>query len=239
MELFIGNKNYSSWSLRPWLLMKHFDLPFTERMVGVAGRGPNDLHRGYSQNGLVPCLHLENEFQIWDTLAIAEFLAESFPAKHLWPADRLARARARSVSAEMHSGFGSLRGARGMNIKMRLQGAPLSAEVASDVARIDQIWTEARRQFGASSDQPYLLGAFSVADAMFAPVIWRFHSYNVLSTPSYPMSRAPIWLRCSHIRPCRRGSVRLWPRPRRWRTTIRRRWRILVVFVRLNNSGRL
>ena len=179
MELFIGNKNYSSWSLRPWLLMKHFDLPFTERMVGVAGRGPNDLHRGYSQNGLVPCLHLENEFQIWDTLAIAEFLAESFPAKHLWPADRLARARARSVSAEMHSGFGSLRGAMGMNIKMRLQGAPLSAEVAADVARIDQIWTEARRAFATNSDQPYLFGAFSVADAMFAPVIWRFHTYNV------------------------------------------------------------
>ena len=179
MELFIGNKNYSSWSLRPWLLMKHFDLPFTERMVGVAGRGPNDLHRGYSQNGLVPCLHLENNFQIWDTLAIAEFLAETFPAKHLWPSDRLARARARSVSAEMHSGFGSLRSAMGMNIKMRLQGAPLSAEVAADVARIDQIWTEARRAFAINSDQPYLFGAFSVADAMFAPVIWRFHSYHV------------------------------------------------------------
>ena len=179
MKLFIGNKNYSSWSLRPWLLMKHFDLSFTEQLVSVAGRGPNDLHRGYSQNGLVPCLHIENDFQIWDTLAIAEFLAESFPAKHLWPADRLARARARSVSAEMHSGFGSLRSAMGMNVKMRFNGAALSPEVATDVARIDQVWTEARRQFGAHSDQPYLFGAFSVADAMFAPVIWRFHTYNV------------------------------------------------------------
>lgn len=179
MKLFIGNKNYSSWSLRPWLLMKHFDLPFTEQLVSVAGRGPNDLHRGYSQNGLVPCLHIENDFQIWDTLAIAEFLAESFPAKHLWPADRLARARARSVSAEMHSGFGSLRSAMGMNVKMRFNGVALSPEVATDVARIDQIWTEARREFGTRSDQPYLFGAFSVADAMFAPVIWRFHTYNV------------------------------------------------------------
>ena len=179
MKLFIGNKNYSSWSLRPWLLMKHFDLPFTEQLVSVAGRGPNDLHRGYSQNGLVPCLHIENDFQIWDTLAIAEFLAESFPAKHLWPADRLARARARSVSAEMHSGFGSLRSAMGMNVKMRFNGVALSPEVATDVTRIDQIWTEARREFGTRSDQPYLFGAFSVADAMFAPVIWRFHTYNV------------------------------------------------------------
>ena len=92
MKLYIGNKNYSSWSLRPWLLMKHFDLPFAEQMSSVAGRGPNDLHRGYSQNGLVPCLHIENGFQIWDTLAIAEFLAEAFPEKQLWPTDRLARA---------------------------------------------------------------------------------------------------------------------------------------------------
>lgn len=179
MKLFIGNKNYSSWSLRPWLLMKHFDLPFAEQLVSVAGRGPNDLHRGYSQNGLVPCLHIENGFQIWDTLAIAELLAESFPAKHLWSANRLARARARSVSAEMHSGFGCLRSAMGMNVKMRFNGVALSPEVATDVARIDQIWTEARLQFGAHSDQPYLFGAFSVADAMFAPVIWRFHTYNI------------------------------------------------------------
>lgn len=179
MKLYIGNKNYSSWSLRPWLLMKHFDLPFTEHLVGVAGRGPNDLHRIYSQNGLVPCLHIDHDFQIWDTLAIAEFLAESFPDKQLWPSDRLARARARSVSAEMHSGFGSLRGAMGMNIKMRLRGAPLAPEVLTDVARIDAIWADARREFARDSDQPYLFGAFSVADAMFAPVIWRFHSYNV------------------------------------------------------------
>lgn len=179
MKLYIGNKNYSSWSLRPWLLMKHFDLPFAEQMSSVAGRGPNDLHRGYSQNGLVPCLHIENGFQIWDTLAIAEFLAEAFPEKQLWPTDRLARARARSVSAEMHSGFGNLRSAMGMNIKMRLNGVTPSAEVAADIARINEIWTNARREFGAHSDQPYLFGAFSIADAMFAPVIWRFHSYNV------------------------------------------------------------
>ena len=82
MELYIGNKNYSSWSLRPWLLMKHFGIPFSEHLVSVAGRGANDLHRGYSKNGLVPCLHIENDFQIWDTLAIAEYLAETYPEKH-------------------------------------------------------------------------------------------------------------------------------------------------------------
>lgn len=179
MELYIGNKNYSSWSLRPWLLMKHFGIPFTEHLVSVAGRGASDLHRGYSKNGLVPCLHIENDFQIWDTLAIAEYLAETYPEKHLYPVDKFARARARSISAEMHSGFTHVRGAMGMNIKMRLKGVAPSSEVASDIARIIEIWTDARREFGQATGKPYLLGEFSVADAMFSPVIWRFFSYNV------------------------------------------------------------
>jgi glutathione S-transferase len=159
--------------------MKHFGIPFVEHLVSVAGRGANDLHRAYSKNGLVPCLHIENDFQIWDTLAIAEYLAETYPEKHLYPADKLARARARSISAEMHSGFGNVRGAMGMNIKMRLKGAEPSADVANDIERIVQIWTDARREFGQATGQPYLFGEFSVADAMFAPVIWRFFSYNV------------------------------------------------------------
>lgn len=189
MELYIGNKNYSSWSLRPWVLMRHFDIPFTEHMVSVAGRGANSLHRAYSSNGLVPCLHLDNGFQIWDTLAIAEYLAEIYPEKSLYPQDSLARARARSISAEMHSGFAHLRGAMGMNIKMRLkgvaQGSAIGAEVSQDIERVVEIWTQARTEYGQTSDQPYLFGAFSVADAMFAPVIWRFHSYNV------PLNHAP------------------------------------------------
>ena len=184
--LYIGNKNYSSWSLRPWILMKHFGLPFTEKVVSVAGRGAGDMHRGYSANGLVPCLHA-NEFQVWDTLAIAEFLAETHPDKHLWPEDVWARARARSVSAEMHSGFGALRSALGMNIKMRLKGAELDDAIQADIKRIAQIWEEARNQFAAkapaTAQGPYLFGAFSIADAMFAPVIWRFFSYNVSLPP--------------------------------------------------------
>ena len=179
MELYIGNKNYSSWSLRPWLLMKHFGIPFNEHMVSVAGRGANDLHRAYSKNGLVPCLHIENDFQIWDTLAIAEYLAETYPEKNLYPVDKFARARARSISAEMHSGFANLRGAMGMNIKMRLKGSQPSSEFAKDIQRVVEVWTDARREFGQTTDQPYLFGMFSVADAMFAPVIWRFFSYNV------------------------------------------------------------
>lgn len=177
--LYIGNKNYSSWSLRPWLLMRNFDIPFEVREVQVAGLGANELHRGYSGNGLVPCLHVDG-FQVWDSLAIGEFLAERHPG--LWPADPLTRARARSVSCEMHSGFGALRGAMSMNIKMRLKGKPASAAVQADIDRIAQIWTEARAQF-AHDAGPWLFGDFSIADAMFAPVVWRFHTYNVSLPP--------------------------------------------------------
>jgi glutathione S-transferase len=201
MELFIGNKNYSSWSLRPWLLMQHFGIPFTEHLVDVAGRGANDLHRAYSKNGLVPCLHLEGGFQVWDTLAIAEYLAETFADKHLYPRDVLARARARSVSAEMHSGLGHLRGAMGMNVKMRLQGVAagtsLAPEVVQDIERVLEIWTQARIDFGQASDEPYLFGAFSVADAMFAPVVWRFFSYNV-SLDHAPVARAYLQTMLAH-----------------------------------------
>jgi glutathione S-transferase len=181
LTLYIGNKNYSSWSLRPWILLKHFGIAFSEKLVGVAGRGANDLHRGYSANGLVPCLHVEG-FQVWDTLAIAEFLAETYPDLNLWPRDRLARARARSISAEMHSGFANLRGKCGMNIKLRLKGAPVSEAVQADIDRIVQAWTDARAM-PTSQTGPYLFGEFSVADAMFAPVIWRFFTYNISLPP--------------------------------------------------------
>ncbi|QID19331.1 glutathione S-transferase family protein [Nitrogeniibacter mangrovi] len=177
--LYFGNMNYSSWSLRAWLLMTHFGIPFEARQVQVSGIGPNDSHRAYSPNGLVPCLHVDG-FPVWETLAIAETLAERHPG--LWPADALARARARSVSAEMHAGFGALRGAMPMNIKLRLQGAPLAPEVQADVDRVVQIWCECRAQFGAGDDG--LFGGFSIADAMFAPVVWRFHTYNVPLPPA-------------------------------------------------------
>lgn len=174
LDLYVGNKNYSSWSLRPWLLFKHFGIPFTEHMVSVCGIYDPAL-LAVSANARVPCLHVDG-FQIWESLAIAEYLAEQHPA--LWPADAKVRARARSVSAEMHSGFASLREAMPMNLKFTLKGKQADALVQRDIDRIVEIWTEARTRF-ATPDGPYLFGAFSVADAMYAPVVWRFHTYNV------------------------------------------------------------
>ena len=174
-DLYIGNKNYSSWSLRPWLLLKHFGIPFTEHMVSVAGRDYNPALKPLAGNARVPCLH-EDGFQIWESLAIAEALAERYP--QMWPADPRARTRARSISAEMHAGFAKLRTAMPMNLKLKLRGKPATPEVQRDIDRVTEIWEEARTQF-ATPDGPWLFGAFSVADAMFAPVVWRFHVYNV------------------------------------------------------------
>ncbi|MBI3525519.1 MAG: glutathione S-transferase family protein [Betaproteobacteria bacterium] len=174
-ELYIGNKNYSSWSLRPWLLLRHFDIPFTERNVPLGGRGAHAVHRPYSDNGLVPCLH-DGDFRVWDSLAIAEYLAERHPG--LWPDDPQARARARCVSAEMHSGFTALRQAMPMNIKLRLLGRTAAPEVQANIERIVEIWSEARSRF-AGDDGPWLFGRFSIADAMYAPVVWRLHTYAV------------------------------------------------------------
>lgn len=183
LNLFIGNKNYSSWSLRAWLLLKHLDIPFTEHMVSVAGRDYNPSLRPISGNAKVPSLH-EDGFQIWETIAIAEYLAERYP--DLWPGDPKVRARARSISAEMHAGFANLRKAMPMNLKLRLKGKPVDAVIQRDIDRIIEIWTEARTQF-ATNDGPFLFGAFSVADAMYAPIAWRFHIYNV-PLPSVAMT---------------------------------------------------
>jgi glutathione S-transferase len=181
LDLYIGNKNYSSWSLRPWLLLRHLNLPFTEHLVSVAGRDYNPALRPISPNARVPCLH-DDGFQIWESLAIAEYLAEQHP--QLWPTERRARARARSISAEMHAGFANLRRAMPMNLKLRLKGKPAEQAVQRDIDRIVEIWTEARTRF-ATAEGPYLFRAFSVADAMYAPVVWRFHIYNVaLSSPA-------------------------------------------------------
>lgn len=178
-DLYIGNKNYSSWSLRPWLLMKHFGIPFTEHLVSVAGREYNPALKPIAGNARVPCLHVAG-FQIWESIAIAEFLAERHPA--MWPADERARARARSISAEMHAGFVRLRTAMPMNLKFKLRGRPAAPEVQRDIDRIIEIWEEARNRFAVGAG-PYLFGNFSVADAMFAPVVWRFQTYNVSMPP--------------------------------------------------------
>ncbi|MEN9656803.1 MAG: hypothetical protein RL571_268 [Pseudomonadota bacterium] len=169
-QLHVGSKNYSSWSLRPWLLLKHFEIEFIEKGAPLLGECE---YREYIESGLYPCLY-DNEFNVWDSLAIAEYLAEKHP--QMWPKDVKARARARSISAEMHSGFTSLRSLMPMNIKLRAQGGELVINVKHDVERICFLWREARRYATAGH---YLFGDFSIVDAMYAPVVWRFHSYNV------------------------------------------------------------
>lgn len=178
-DLYIGNKNYSSWSLRIWLLMKHFELPFREHMVSVAGRDHNPLLKPIAGNGRVPALH-DAGFQVWESIAIAEYLAEKCPA--MWPADVHARALARSISAEMHAGFARLRTAMPMNLKLKLKGKPADADVQRDIDRIIEIWQHARSQYG-NQGGPWLFGEFSIADAMYAPIAWRLHIYNVPLPP--------------------------------------------------------
>lgn len=181
MQLFIGNKNYSSWSMRPWVLMKQAGIPFEEKMLRFDAFTPQSRFKTelakLTPTGRVPLL-VDDGLAVWDTLAIAEYLAERFPQKTLWPADAKARARARSVCAEMHSGFGALRSHFTMNIEAHLPevGAKVLAEqagVRADIERIVQMWTELLREHGG----PLLFGEFTIADAYFAPVVMRFSTY--------------------------------------------------------------
>jgi len=171
--LVIGNKNYSSWSLRPYLLLRHFAIPFTAQLIPLFEPGYDAAIRAVSPSGKVPLL-IDGDLKIWDSLAICEYLAERHPG--LWPQDPEARAIARSVSAEMHAGFMALRSAFTCNIRRRTPTVP-SPEVQADINRIAALWTECRAQFGQSG--PYLFGDFSIADAMYAPVCFRFQTYGV------------------------------------------------------------
>jgi glutathione S-transferase len=182
LKLYIGNKNYSSWSMRPWVLLRQAGIPFEEVKVRFDSfDADSDFKRVIGRInpvGKVPVL-TEGDLAIWDTLAIAEYLAESFPEKHLWPRDRARRARARSVCAEMHAGFTALRSHCGMNIEADLAdvGARLwreQAAVRADVQRITQMWRELLAESGG---QDMLFGEFSIADAYFAPVCTRLKTY--------------------------------------------------------------
>ncbi len=185
MQLFIGNKNYSSWSMRPWVLMRHFGLPFTEVKLRFDSFAPDSAFKQalaslHSPTGKVPLLLEDDGFAVWDTLAIAEHLAERFPEHALWPRDARQRSRARSLCAEMHSGFGALRSHCPMNIEAHLPevGAQVLAEqagVRADLARLCQMWQTALAQSGG----PFLFGEFGIADAFFAPVVSRLLSYHL------------------------------------------------------------
>ena len=168
MLLVIGNKNYSSWSLRPWLAMKVFGIAFDEVRIPLYQPGSKERILGYSKAGKVPILR-DGDTVVWDSLAILEYLAERHP--RLWPADRVERAQARAVSAEMHSGFAKLREHMSMNTRKRYPGKGRTLESLADVARIDEIWSRAKG--------PFLFGAFCAADAMYAPVVLRFRTYEV------------------------------------------------------------
>ena len=175
MQLVVGNKNYSSWSLRGWLLLRAFGIPFTEVQVWLdAGPEAAAELRRLSPSARVPCL-IDDGLVVWDSLAIAEYVAEKFPAAGIWPRDARHRALARSVCAEMHSGFTALRKALPMNIRNRYPAAPIGEDARADVARIAAIWRECLQASGG----PFLFGAFSAADAFFAPVAARLRSYGV------------------------------------------------------------
>jgi glutathione S-transferase len=178
--LVIANKNYSSWSLRGWLALKHVGVPFQEVVVPLRQPDTRATILRYSPSGKAPCLiHRTNgeTVTVWESLAIGEYLAEQFPTAGLWPADAAARAHARSIAHEMHGGFVPLRRAMPMNIRLSLPGYGMADGVQEDINRIEAIWRETRNRFGAGG--ALLFGSFTMADAMFAPVALRFRSYGV------------------------------------------------------------
>ena len=178
LTLVIGNMNYSSWSMRPWLALKAAGIPFDEVKIPLYTDDPADKQRilDYSPAGKVPIL-VDGAVTVWDSLSIIEYLAEKFPDKGFWPKDATARAHARSISAEMHSGFMALRTECAMNIRRKVHVKALSTDAKANAERVQEIWAACRRQYGQGG--PFLFGAFSGADAMYAPVVHRFRIYGV------------------------------------------------------------
>jgi glutathione S-transferase len=184
LTLILGNKNYSSWSMRPWIAMKMAGIPFEEVVISLDAPDFKDRVLTYSPAGQVPIL-LDDGTAVWESLSILEHLAERFPKAGLWPADPQMRSHARTVASEMHGGFMPLRRNCPMNIRRTVRPFEMPTDVAFNVQRIDSIWGECRNRFGQHG--PFLFGAFCAADAMFAPVVSRFHSYAV---PVCEMSQA-------------------------------------------------
>jgi len=172
LELYVGNKNYSSWSLRPWVLMRELGIPFREILVPFGGAQNPDAFRAFSPTGKVPCL-VDETTTVWDSLAITEYLAERHA--RVWPADPVARAWARSATAEMHSGFQAMRNFCTMNCGLRVRLHSIDAALTRDLRRLEQLWADGFARFGG----PFLAGAaFSAADAFFAPVALRIQTYD-------------------------------------------------------------
>jgi len=176
MKLVIGNKNYSSWSLRAWLLPAVNDIPFDEVRISLSTDSSDAEIARYSEAGRVPVLH-DNGLIIWDSLAICEYISEKYLAGRGWPADQKERARARSCCAEMHSGFFTLRQALPMNCRASGRKVVVTEELQEEISRIDSIWSSLRAEYQGRG--PWLYGDFSIVDCMFAPVVFRFHTYGV------------------------------------------------------------
>lgn len=218
MKLVIGNKNYSSWSLRPWLSLRVAGIDFEEIMIPLDQPESRARRLAYCAAGKVPVL-IDEALTIWDSLAIVEYLAEQFPQRGLWPADAAARAHARSIVAEMHSGFGALRAHMPMNCRARHPGKGHLPEVLDDIARIAAIWSECRARH---HDQgPFLFGHFSNADAFFAPVVSRFVTYGVVLPEVCTDYIATImalpamseWLRAGELEPEQVAASEIYTQP--------------------------
>jgi glutathione S-transferase len=180
LTLVIGNKNYSSWSFRPWIAMKVAGIAFSEEVISLDAKDFKERVSKLSGTGKVPAL-ADGDIRVWESLAILDYLADAFPEARLWPADRAARAYARAIAAEMHAGFVPLRRHCPMNMWRPVRERELTPEAAADVRRIDAIWTDCRTRFGTGGS--FLFGAFGAADAMYAPVVSRLHTYAVKLGP--------------------------------------------------------
>lgn len=195
LKLVIANKAYSSWSFRPWILLKHFGIPFEEITIPMARAETRTEMLRYAPTGKCPSLH-DGDIAIWESLSIVEYIAEAFPALPIWPEDRAARAHARSLSAEMHAGFTALRSHLPTVFRRAVKKRELTSEAAADLARIEAAWADARQRFGSAGD--FLFGGFSAADAMFAPVVERLRAYDApagAATRCYmdAMMALPAW----------------------------------------------
>jgi glutathione S-transferase len=196
LTLVIGNKNYSSWSLRPWLALKHLGIEFDEVLIQLDLPGTHDELEKYGPSARVPVLR-HGDLAVWDSLAICEYVAEL--AGKGWPRQREARAVARAVCAEMHSGFTNLRSLWPMNARARNRRTVTTPALAADIERVEELWNDCRRRFGA--DGPWLFGEYSIADAMYAPVVLRFNTYCA------PISERVRWYMASVLED---GALQEW-----------------------------
>lgn len=195
LVLAIGNKSYSSWSMRPWMLLEGFGIPFEEVVIPLYVGGSKETILKTSPSGKVPAL-VDGDVTIWDSLSICEYVAETFPQHAIWPKDKAARALARSMSAEMHSSFQALRQLCPMVVHRPRSPADFTADALADIARIEAMWASARARWGNGG--PFLFGAFSAADAMFAPIVVRFDNYCApvsVATRAYmdAIAATPAW----------------------------------------------